>query len=92
VATYRVVRPIEHNNKLYIPAGTAIARTVKSASHGGEISVDDSGTVELTPQEAARFTNGQIVPVQEGTHSAPAETGTVGQSEGPDFMPTPIQQ
>jgi len=94
MAKYKVLRPIEHNNKLYLPAGEAITGTAKSASHGGDISVDSSGTIELTAQEAARFTNGQLAPpARGGSHSAPAGTQKTGKTgETSDFMPTPIKQ
>jgi len=94
MAKYTVVRPIERNNKLYLPAGVGTTGTVKSASHGGDIQVDDSGIIELTAQEAASFTNGQIAPLgQEGTHSTPVEAQNSGRTAGPlDFMPTPIKQ
>jgi hypothetical protein len=65
MAKYKVVRPIDYNNTLYLPAGAATT-----------ISVDNSGTIELTAQAAALFTNGQIAPL----------------TAGPDFMPTPIKQ
>jgi len=93
MAKYKVVRPIEHNNKLYLPAGEATTGTAKSASHGGNVPVDNSGTIELTAQEAAGFTNGQLAPLaQGGSHSAKAGTQKAGKTEGPDFMPTPIKQ
>jgi len=94
MAKYKVVRPIEHNNKLYLPAGDTATGTAKSASHGGDIPVDSSGTIELTAEEAAGFTNGQLAPLpQEGLRSAQAGTQKAGKSKGPlDFMPTPIKQ
>jgi len=94
MAKYKVVRPIEHNNKLYLPAGEATTGTAKSASHGGNIPVDSSGTIELTAPEAAGFTNGQLAPLpQAGLHSVQAGTKKAGKTEGPlDFMPTPIKQ
>ena len=94
MATYKVVRPIERNNKLYLPASIATSGIAKSASHGGDIPVDDSGFIELTTQEAAAFTNGQIAPLgREGTHSTPADAHKSGRTDAPlDFMPTPIKQ
>ncbi len=93
MATYKVVRPIEHNNKLYLPAGEAIIGKAKSASHGGDIAVDSSGTIELTAQEAAHFTNGQLVPLaKEVSHPAPAEASNANEADDPGFMPTPIKQ
>ena len=93
MAKYKVVRPIEHNNKLYLPAGEATTGKAKSASHGGDIPVDSSGTIELTPQEAAHFTNGQLVPLaKQGSHSAQAGTTKTDDIDDPGFMPTPIKQ
>ena len=93
MAKYKVVRPIEHNNKLYLPAGEATTGTAKSTSHGGDIPVDRSGTIELTAQEAAHFANGQLAPLtKQGSHSAQAETKKPVGPGGPGFMPTPIKQ
>jgi hypothetical protein len=93
MAKYKVVRPIEHNHTLYLPGGEATTGKAKSSSHGDAIAVDNSGIIELTAQEAAQFTGGQIEPLaKEGTHSTPAGTTHSGQPGGPDFMPTPIKQ
>jgi hypothetical protein len=68
MARYRVVRPIEHNQKLYVPA------TAVSAGSGAEIVVDASGFVELSDQEAAQLTQGQ--PASQGSAQ------TIGGSSG----------
>jgi hypothetical protein len=87
MAKYKVVRPIEHNNTLYLPAGEA-----RSASHG-DIAVDSSGTIELSVQEAAHFTSGQLVPLAKvGSLSAQAATSKANDIDEPGFMPTPIKQ
>jgi hypothetical protein len=95
MAKYKVVRPIEHNNKLYLPAGGATTGTAKSASHGGDIPVDNSGIIDLTEQEAEKFKNGQVEPVARGG-SPPTKGGTGKGAQadpGPaDFVPTPIKQ
>jgi hypothetical protein len=70
MARYRVVRPIEHNQKLYVPA------TAVSAGSGAEIVVDASGFVELSDQEAAQLTQGQVQPASQGSAQ------TIGGSSG----------
>ncbi len=57
---YRVLRPIEHNQKLYLPEMADALPTAKSAGHGGDIPADASGVIELSEKEAAALTDGQI--------------------------------
>ncbi len=61
MAKFKVLRPIEHSLRLYVPAGVA-AEKAKSAAHGGDIAVDASGTIELSEAEAALLTRGQVEP------------------------------
>jgi hypothetical protein len=56
MAKYKIIRPVEHNRKLYVPA------TTPSAADGTEIEVDASSSIELSDQEASQFTQGQIQP------------------------------
>ena len=61
---YKVLRPIEHNEKLYVPDSlTDVLVKVHSSGHGREITVDKSGVIELTSAEAAAMTLGQIEPI-----------------------------
>ena len=57
---YKVLKPIEHDNVLYLPAGSDAPETVKSVGHGEDIPVDASGFIDLTPEQAAQMTCGQI--------------------------------
>jgi len=62
---YTVRRPIEHNQKLYLPQANTGPERVKSVGHGQEIPVDVSGAIELSEKEAQCFTAGQIEAVSE---------------------------
>ncbi len=73
---YKVLRPIEHNQKLYLPEMPDALPTVKSAGHGGDIAVDASGIIELSEQESAALVDGQIIPLDESGRPVPkAESG-----------------
>jgi hypothetical protein len=62
---YKVLRPIEHNLKLYLPEGTENPPEKKpSSGHGLDIPVDASGVIDLTEADAAPMTHGQIEPVK----------------------------
>jgi hypothetical protein len=66
---FKVLRPIEHSLCLYLPAGVAASEKSKSAAHGGDIPVNASGTIELSEDDAAALTRGQverIEPPEEG--------------------------
>jgi len=67
---YKVLRPIEHNQKLYMPETLTGPERVKSVGDGQEISVDASGTIELNEKEVQNFRQGQIESISE-----PAEAG-----------------
>ncbi len=63
MAKFKIVRPVEYNHKLYLPrilGGEEISEVRTSAGSGREIPVDISGIIEITNQEAASFTLGQI--------------------------------
>ncbi len=62
--TYKVLRAIEHNQKLYLPEVPDALPTTRSAGHGGEIPVDASGVIELSEREAAALEMGQIEPLK----------------------------
>jgi hypothetical protein len=64
MAKYKILRPVEHNRKLYVPA------TAPSAADGTEIEVDASGSIELSDAEASQLTLGQI---QAFPEAAPGE-------------------
>lgn len=59
---FTVLRPIEHNQVLYMPQGASEAGKAKSAGNGGDIPVDASGTIELDAALAETFTGSQIAP------------------------------
>jgi len=70
MARYKVVRPIEYNQKLYIPA------TAVSAASGAQIQVDASGFIQLDDQEAAQFNLGQLEPAGDTTVDTSDTTAT----------------
>ncbi|HEV2177360.1 MAG TPA: hypothetical protein VGW33_09185 [Terriglobia bacterium] len=57
---FKVLRPIEHNQKLYLPEGHVAPEKVKSFGGGQEIAVDAGGLIELSDKEAQPLTAGQI--------------------------------
>lgn len=69
--TYKVLRTIEHNNRIYFPASDSGPRTpdkLPSGGHGKDAPTDTSGVIMLTEEEAAAIApeiHGQI-PVCEG--------------------------
>lgn len=70
---YKVLRPIEHNQKLYLPAGQEAPEKVKSFGDGQEIAVDGEGFIELSDKEAAPLTSGEVERVG-GVEGAAART------------------
>ncbi len=72
MARYKVLRPIEHNQKLYLPEVTDALPSVKSAGNGRDISVEASGIIELSEQEAVELVDGQI-PLGDGGKPQPIE-------------------
>jgi len=52
--TYKVLRQIEHDGKIYFPAGTeGVPKTLPSGAHGKDAPTDTSGAIELTEEQAA---------------------------------------
>ena len=68
---YRVLRPIEHDQKLHVPKTKTGPDKVKSASHGQEIPVDVSGTIELNDGQAQMMCDGQIEPISRSSDAGP---------------------
>ena len=62
---YTVLRPIEHNGKLYLPKDAPAPEKAKSAGNGQDLAVDVSGTIELNGLQAQALVNGQISTVSE---------------------------
>jgi len=62
---YKVLRPIEHNQKLYLPEMPDALTTVKSSGSGGDIPVDATGAIELSEKEASALDLGQVGPITE---------------------------
>lgn len=67
---FQVLRPVEHNQILYLPKDSAAAAKVKSAGHGQDIPVDASGTIDLETEGATALTSGQIAPLEGPPESA----------------------
>jgi hypothetical protein len=81
MAKYKILRPVEHDRKLYVPA------TAPSAADGTEIEVDASGSIELSDAEASQLTQGQIQPLPE---AAPQEeTGRAFSKKGSSRTQSP---
>jgi len=78
---YRVLRPIEHNLKLYLPEVPDALPTAKSAGHGQDIPVNGSGIIELSDDEAAGLNLGQI-PVDQSGVPVPIEEKKRREPEG----------
>ena len=77
MAKYKVLRPIEHNQKLYLPKTQHAPERVKSYGHGQEIAVDGGGFIELGDKEAALLQSGEIERVTK------TESGVSGQGPTP---------
>lgn len=76
MAQYSVLRPIEYNGKLYVPASDDAPKVTRSAGNGGEIPVDRSGIIDLPDDVARQFALGQIAPVKEKASKPSAKTET----------------
>ncbi len=63
MAKYKVLRPIERNQRLYSPAASLVPSQVKSCAHGNDIPTDTSGVIDLEPGDAKQFSLGQIEPL-----------------------------
>jgi hypothetical protein len=57
---FKVLRPIEMNGTLYLPEGATPPKKPRSAGSGEPVNVDTSGVIELTADQAAAMTLGQI--------------------------------
>jgi len=74
MAKYLVLRPIEHNQKWYVPKDFKNPpATVMSGGHGGDIQVDTSGLIDLDDKEAAAFVDGHIPLDEKGKPLSEAE-------------------
>ena len=72
--TFKVLRTIEHNHIIYLPADVGavresvsgtdlrppLAEQLPSGAHGGLVTVNVSGIIELSETEATAFDQGQI--------------------------------
>ncbi len=65
---YKVLRPIEHNGKVYLPqsaeSGVRGPETAIGGGHGKPVPVDSTGVIELTEAEAVPLDLGQIEKVE----------------------------
>ncbi len=59
---YKVLRPIEHDQKLYLPDGAPAVEKARSAGNGQEIPVDASGVIELEERQARLLPEGRVEP------------------------------
>ncbi len=73
MSQYRVLRPIEHNQVLYVPQGATEAVKTKSVGCGADIPVNASGTIELDPAAAKALNGGQIALIATPGADAPPE-------------------
>lgn len=76
MAQFEVLRPIEYNGKLYVPASDGTPAVVRSAGNGSDIPVDRSGVINLPDGAVRQFELGQITPVKEKASKGPAKTET----------------
>jgi hypothetical protein len=60
MAKFKVLRAIELDGKLYLPASDNPPAKARSASNGQIIPVDASGVIELTDAQAKELILGQI--------------------------------
>ena len=60
MAQYEVLRPVEYDDKLYLPSGADAPETAKSSSNGRDIPTDVSGIINLDAKLAASLDLGQI--------------------------------
>lgn len=73
---YEVLRPIEYNGKLYVPASDGAPAVVRSAGNGSDIPVDRSGVINLPDGAVRQFELGQIAPVKVKVPKGSAKTET----------------
>jgi hypothetical protein len=60
MSKYQVLQPIEKDNVIFVPKGTAATKLSPSACHGKLVAVDGSGEIELTEEEAGLLVHGQV--------------------------------
>jgi len=60
MAQFKVLRPIEHNGKVFLPEASRAPASSKSAGNGQDIPVDAGGVIELSERQAAELKLGQI--------------------------------
>lgn len=72
MSQYKVLRPIEHNRKLYLPETKIGPQRVKSVGDRQEIPVNASGTIDLNEKEAQRLKDGQIETISESAEPSKA--------------------
>jgi len=60
---YKVLRQIEHDGKIYFPAGTeGVPKSLPSGAHGKDAPTDCSGTIALTEEQAKALDLSQVAP------------------------------
>ncbi len=78
MAQFKVLRPIEHDRTLYLPAREPSPQPALSGADGKEIPVNSSGLIELTDEQAVAFNAGQIARLEHKASAVsdrrPAET------------------
>lgn len=95
--TYKVLRPIEHNNQIYLPAQAAgTPPRLPSSGHGKEVATNTSGVIELTEEEAVALdpvTHGQV-PVRdlkpESLEAAKAREVACQKAEAKESSPSSV--
>lgn len=78
MAKFNVLRPIEYNGKLYLKQSSEVPKFVKSAGNGSDIPVDASGVIDLTEEQAAQFTLGQVAPLLDSGGQQSAKKSVTG--------------
>ncbi|HUY12404.1 MAG TPA: hypothetical protein VMX16_02085 [Terriglobia bacterium] len=84
MAQFKITRPIELSGLLYIPKpgpDEVAGKTAKSAGNGRQILVNSEGVIELTGEEATRFTLGQLemaaIPIALSSATVPQPVASV---------------
>jgi hypothetical protein len=74
MAKYKVLRPIEHSGRHYVPADHPNPpEKIFSGGNGAEIAVDRSGWIDLDDKEAAALVGGQVPLDEQGKPVSEAE-------------------
>lgn len=61
---FKVLTPLEHNQKRYLPQTDSAPETVKSSGHGLDIPVDASGVIDLSEEDAGKLPPGTVEAVK----------------------------